>query len=776
MTRRSLIILTYVLTFVLFGASGAWLLAQDPFGVGGAAPAPAPGAPPAAPGGKKATRPPTEDIVILSIRESNPTTAEELIQAVSQLIDYGAYDEAKFYLAQLIAAKPTAGELAAAQRKFGSALFLRIAAEKRLEPLGAQVGQAVLRGAQQVHQDPVRLQKFAQQATVADAIQREEALVELRNAGVAAVKPLLDIAGNRNLPEAQARARDALVAMGETVVPPLLAVLEANDPELRIQAIAVLTRLNASRLVPHLLRPALDPDENERVRSIAQAALKRLMGEVPSRRDAETFLYTKATEYFAGNPPLPPDSNNLVTLWRWDVKQDAPVPHVYPATPRAVTLPSVRTTDEAVQPIEDVPASAIMAAMLARDLYKLFPGTPTYRQLFLATHLEAGKLMAGLNSPLPSGPGTVHALASLVGPDALEDVLAWAIKNEHVPAAIAAAEVLGDIGSPDLLLSSTGTPRTLALALRHPDRRLRFAAADAILKLDSPTAFPGASYLPETLGYMAGSVGSRRVLVGDSIAEQAAITAGILNTLGYEADIATTGREVMAKALDSPDYEMIFLSDALDQPNLNHVWQQLRKDPRTANTLVMFSVRDEGNWLTLLEKAEADPLAHAMPPAYNPPTMSFQVQQAFRNAGLKFVPHAERLRQARVALDHLARLAQDPAQSKRYDLLRQEAPVLRALAIPGLTVHAAPVLGGLGTHASQLALVDFASNANHDQTARQAAVKAFAAAVKNRGVLLTTSEIRDQYDRYNASETLDVETQQFLASILDTIEQQAAAR
>jgi hypothetical protein len=37
-------------------------------------------------------------------------------------------------------------------------------------------------------------------------------------------------------------------------------------------------------------------------------------------------------------------------------------------------------------------------------------------------------------------------------------------------------------------------------------------------------------------------------------------------------------------------------------------------------------------------------------------------------------------------------------------------------------------------------------------------------------VLLTTSEIRQQYDQYNASETADAATQQVLGSILDTIE------
>jgi hypothetical protein len=48
-----------------------------------------------------------------------------------------------------------------------------------------------------------------------------------------------------------------------------------------------------------------------------------------------------------------------------------------------------------------------------------------------------------------------------------------------------------------------------------------------------------------------------------------------------------------------------------------------------------------------------------------------------------------------------------------------------------------------------------------------------ASSVKQAGKLLTSHEIRLQYDRYNASETLDKQTQQVLGGILDSIERRA---
>jgi hypothetical protein len=101
--------------------------------------------------------------------------------------------------------------------------------------------------------------------------------------------------------------------------------------------------------------------------------------------------------------------------------------------------------------------------------------------------------------------------------------------------------------------------------------------------------------------------------------------------------------------------------------------------------------------------------------------------------------------------------------------------VIRALAVPGLTPKAARVLGLLGTARSQTALVDFASHFGRPIEDRQAAAAALAEAVKRRGPMLTRQQIRQQYDRYNASETQDAQTQAVLGSILDIIESRAVA-
>ena len=66
--------------------------------------------------------------------------------------------------------------------------------------------------------------------------------------------------------------------------------------------------------------------------------------------------------------------------------------------------------------------------------------------------------------------------------------------------------------------------------------------------------------------------------------------------------------------------------------------------------------------------------------------------------------------------------------------------------------------------------MNLASQNSRPVAEREAALKAFAAATKARGLLLTRTAIATQYTRYNQSEFLDKDTQRILGAILDAIE------
>ena len=128
----------------------------------------------------------------------------------------------------------------------------------------------------------------------------------------------------------------------------------------------------------------------------------------------------------------------------------------------------------------------------------------------------------------------------------------------------------------------------------------------------------------------------------------------------------------------------------------------------------------------------------------------------------------ERLREAGEALDILAELIR--TSPKLYDIRRVQDSVLAALKTPALAAKAVATLANVNSPEAQRALMDVASRDGSPLELRQAAVEAFRTSVQVHGLLLTTEEIRRQYERYNKSENADKDTQKVLGLLLDCIE------
>jgi HEAT repeat protein len=708
-----------------------------------------PGKKPAAP--KLADRPAERpDLVLESIRESNPTTPEALTQAVQTLLDYGAPAEAKKYLTKLMDAKPDEGALRDLHRRFGSAFFLQLSRDERMAPEGKQLSDSVMSAAQAAARDAKRLDALVDQLRDPSEGIRRAAVVELHDAGQLALPPLIHALADDARTAEHAAIRDAMLELSDLSIEPLLGALEAPDEAFRVRVIDALGRLHARRAVESLIRPYLFKDSSATLRQAARAALLRIIGDAPTQYDGEQYLFRRAKSHLAGEPPRRPSYAGWVELWHWDEGQKVPFARRYPAADAAL----------------------VAAVKTASDLYALAPQNADYRRLYLTAGLEMQKTLAGFSQPLPQGPGTVHAAAAAAGAPVLEDVLTWALKQNHVAAAIGVCEILGNIGDAGLLASRGDNHSPLAQALRHGDPRLRFAAALAILRLDPRESYPGSSQVLETLGRAVATSGARRALIVHPQAAAGQTLVGLLNGIGLEADTAATGKQGFKLAAGGTDYEIVLISDAVDQPNANELLQMLRRDPRTARLPVGLMFRAESEQ-RMRRIAEDDPLAQAMPRPHSPESIGFEVSRLYERVGRLAVTPAERLVQASIALDRINYLAEHASQYPFYDLLRLEPAVESALYVPELTGKASEVLGRLGNPAAQQVLVNLANQNTLPLVQRQAAAAGFIQAVKVRGTLLTTAEIRNQYDLYNKSEGLDQETQGLLASILDAIESRA---
>lgn len=691
-----------------------------------------------------------ETPAVAAILATHPTTPSECIRAAKTLADFDRPDLARPLLKKVLDAKLDPHQWEQLGTEFGTPLFLDLSSRPALAPEAKQVGDAVSAAIRAKLEDAKRIEQLIAQLQDADADKRMEALSGLQEARHATLAPLLSVLADPARTEEHANVRTVLAGMGRPARDALVAALDSDDPKLQTQAILTLTEMNNSKAAIDLLSPCVSEKADAEVRKAAAAALSRLGGRVPSRAEAVQRLTEAAKTYADGRQPIEGVADGRVDLWRWD------------AAKRQCVSESGTPDD----------AARHRAALLARKAYALAPNDPQVRLLHLVTAIDAAAYAAGLDNALDDKTPAV-AEAKQLGPKAIEDVLVYAMDNGHPAVAVAAAALLGQVGKADELLIRGDRPTPLVLALQSPDRRLRMAALKAIVALKPTKAFAGSSYVPSALAYFVATRGGRRALVAGPNLEQARTLAGMLTSAGFQADTAGNGSDLLLLAVQSPDYELAMIDPGITRPEIAALLQALRRDPRTARLRVGLVARD--GFLGRAERLAADdPMTKAFARPHDEPSVQWQVDQLGTIAPREFVDSKTRERQAVEAIDLLADLSRSP--NKLYDLRRVEDAVLVALYNPKLTIKAISILAKLNSAESQRALVDVASRLSLPLDVRKAAAVAFRENTQEHGILLTTAEIRKQYDRYNASKDLDAPTQHVLSLILDCLEAPTGAK
>lgn len=706
---------------------------------------PKPGSGEAKPADVKITIAPPEDSGVKVVLEAKPTTPIDLARSAKTLADLQRADLAKPLLKKLLDAKLDQKQMAALEEQLGSALFVSLGTRADLAPEGKQVADAVLAATQNELVDPQRLAGLVRQLQAPSEEARYRAFDGLRRARSAAVGPLVAVLADPGRAVEYPTVRAMLGELGADAVEPLLSVVQSPDPKLLSEVIPLLAELNLRQAVPFLLAPCTSEQAVPEVRKAASAALAKLVGHTPSKDEAARLLTEQAKNYLEQRQTFKADVDGRVELWSWDAVAKQP----------------------AVQRFPLADASRLLAVRFAREAYAVKPDDLGIRRLYLTTLLEKAAYDSGLSKPLPTDDGSPAAVAAGFDVKAIEDILAYAMETGHAPAATAAVRILGVKGTADGLLLAGAQPSPLVRALRHPDRRLRFAALEAIFKLKPARPFAGSSYVTDALGYFIATDGSRRALVADLAREDARKTAGLLISLGYYVDTAVSAQELMRQAIASPDYEVVLVAASLGERTIETTLQQLRFDNRTG-WLPVGVVARQGQATLAAHIVRNDRWSMSFLRPHTEEDARYQVEQLLARLGPLHVPFEERQAQAAQAIVWISELS---GQEKSvFGVRRLEELVQAAYRVPTLATQAVTILGNLSTPRCQKMLVDQASQVEQPLDARKAALAAFQQSVTKHGVLLTSQEILMQYDRYNQSEKLDRDTQQVLGAILDSIE------
>ncbi len=690
----------------------------------------------------------SNDPVVQALLETNPTTPPQLVRAIETLLNLG-YPEVALPLVERLqqANLDDAGRYALI-KEFGSDVFTRISREPKLAPAGAELAKTVIEGASRYAQDPQRIGELIDRIAQSGENARRGLANELRSGGAASVNALLNALGDESRTDAHPALFEALVLQGPNALGPATAAIEAPQPGIQAAGARALGYVGNRNSVKYLVGLAVDPRAPAAVREAAQDALRRLLGEVPRRDSVIAYLYDEARRAYDGTPPEEPNLAGEVEIWVWDPQESAA---------------SVRMAPARV-------AAAITAQQIATHLYALDPERPEIQRLFISSVLERAALERGLENRLESGPGTVYEIIGSFDMPVLLDVLAHQLREGHTIGATALVRILGDIGDTSLLYHRSPVPSLIAEAAGHPDPRLRFAAVEALVKLaPEDWRFPGASMISHGIEHFANCSGALRGVIADTLPQKAQDLAGLLVELGYETSLATNGRDAVLQSVGSADVAFILIDTTLPNAPPEILIQSIRKDPRAAwlpiGLLAPVNQLDEVRRLS-----ERFPRTAVFVRPHNAGAMKLQMDELLGTVTYEFVPPQERLAQAQAALSWLVELTRKPNHRALYDLRRLDGMLTSVLYVPELTQQAALALAHLGTHRAQLALVELASTVSMPLAARQAAAGAFRIAVERDGVLLRSHEVLRQYDRYNASEHLDVDTQQVLSSLLDSIE------
>lgn len=681
---------------------------------------------------------------VAAIVATKPSTPAEQVRAAKILAGLDRPDLAKQLLTLVLAANLDQSQLFALEQQFGAPLFVNLSVRPELAPEGKQLADAVLQAAQAVLQDSARLDNLVRQLSATDNETRFAAMEGLIQGGRVSIGVLIAALADPARASEHEMARSALAQFGQAAVGPLLAALHGGNTNLKIQAIRTLAGMGARDALPYFLAPAVAPGTDEELQTIAQRGLVTFGRPIPDATVAAAMLLQEAKDYLNERKRLREDLDGNVTVWEWDAEAGRPTSTLRPANE----------------------ASMVYAARLTEDAHRLTPADEQVRILYLTCLLEQTAQAAGLENPLPMTADSPAGKAAAAGLEVVENVLTYAMDHDYIGAAIAAVRILGERGGvlEQLCADTSGTP--LVKAVSHDDSRLRFAALEAVIDLDPHTPFAGASTVVDAVCHFATSQGERRALVAGPSTSESQRIAGHLAALGYIADTARSGRELMKLALRSADYELVLADEGLQKPTIDFLLQQLRHDNRTARLPVGIWARD-GRLPRAEHAARRDPRVTSFPRPHSQDVVDWQVEQVLSTVGSERLNSAQRLQQADQAMQWLADWS---AGHEVFRLPKRIDSVYEALFIPELAPQATTILANTGTPDAQKALIELASRWTQPLTRRKAAVEALWDNTEGHGILLTSVEILRQYDRYNESQSLDQPSQQVLSAILNCLE------
>ena len=639
-----------------------------------------------------------------------PKTPLEAWEAASYLIRIGHPDQAAPYLKKFLDAKPDDATLLEVRDTYGVGSILSLSDYPETRPYAKAVADRLAEASTRNATDPARMERAV--AGLSKSREEQAAAVDrLREAGPYAIPALVRALSVSGL-DASVRTplAENLGRLDRKAVPALIAALDGPDDKLVGDVARALGRIGDARAIPALTYLAARPSPVSAARPLVFQAIRELTGKPFSSqpRTPARVLSDEARNYHTHAYKFPGDP---IVLWLWDPSTSVPAPMSVP--------------------VRD--AEGLLGLRAAKEALEIDP-----------TDVEAkvNQLSLGLDhDPAAWKPAALEA-----GPDVMGRVVKRAIADGRSDLATLATSILGQISKREDL-TRLDRPSALIDALHAPDRRVQFAAAEALVKLDPKGRFLGSSRVVPVLARFVAGLPNPRALVIDGNAERASMVSGYLRGLGYNTLVAASGARGFAEAADSADIELI----ALDPNFINDSWRladllgNLKADARTAG-IPVFLVGPLDLQNQLASSLESFPNTRFLVTPSETSLLKIQLDRGFASLGVRPMAPDERADYAKRAASLLAQVAGRPRNPFEADLPAAE-PAL-ALALNGTTApaEAAQALGDIPGTDAQRSLADVAIDPSKEAPIRVTSARQLARNVRRFGPKLAPAQERRLVD------------------------------
>ncbi len=687
--------------------------------------------------------PPARDPVVRVLLERPPQTPSGLARLVNTFIDLNEAPYAAASLKKLLDMQLDEDKFVALYRELGSAFFLKISRNEVLAPWGKPLSEAAIGAFERRVKDPERIAAHIEQLANPAKTVRATAIRELQLGHAVAVSALIATLADDSKIDYHRGVQEALIVLGSESFEPLSSLAATAGDSIKVRAVETLARLDHPDTVLYALAPAFSPKASAEVRAATRRAVPQL--EQLTSGQAAGKLYLVAREFVSGQRKLDSDAEGRSAILRWDAENAQLVVDQLPARIAALQQAS-RFADQARQ---------------------ILPDSAEIRKFYWTTRIQTAATLYGIDQPWPESEAATIASLREAGESGLNELLHSALADDRADLAVVALRLLGEVGSAQALHRLDANTSLLVQAMRHRNPRIRFAALQTLAAWQPQDRFPGDSFVVEAVRSLIATQGSPRALVVDPRPVTAQNRVGVLMQLGLETHTATDARSAMQMLAKSADYELVVVDILVAAPSSGLFLNSLRRDNRTAH-IPLAIVADDAQRELATALARRIELAEVYEPSSSLTADANFFRALFNAHGMNIVPPPLRLQQAKWTLEWLQSL--DRATRSRYGWRQLESTLIDATLVSDLAPAAFTLLADLGSAPAQRQLVEIASSLTQPLELRRAAADAFAASVKQSGIMLTRSEMLRQYDRYNDSERQPRDVQQVLASILDTLE------